>query len=256
MNRLEKGVSSNVTYLFEYLEDNIKNDIDEFVLNSLIQGYQRFSSVSEFRAFFYKDRYFTYEESLCLRAYSGTRLKFINDVLKDRWSFIDEDCIFNKDEFLKHGSKIRTIIEKNATIGVDNFITYRNLSLDYFKEYGITSVDELSYLNGKFLMDKGFICTSLLENDCFNKKDSNQNEDSNILIAYMVPSDFVDGIYIGGNPNLSYRPENHNYLINVSNLAKVTSVVINEDKTAFISAVMIPKYIYDSYYKKSNLSIN
>ena len=42
------------------------------------------------------------------------------------------------------------------------------------------------------------------------------------------------------------------YLINSYNIAKVVSVNINDDNTASIVAIIIPKRIYDEYYSNVN----
>lgn len=247
MKKLEKGNSSNVSLLFSYIDESKRMDIDEFVLNSLARKYQRFSSVHEIRDVFYKPNYLTYEDTLYLRAYSGLNFKNINDALRDRWSYINNGHVANKDKFLKNGSRIKSIIEKHPT-SVDNFVAYRGVDLSYFKDYGIESLDDLSSLEGKFMLDKGFVSTSLLESNCFFKKENDLGIDYNVKIEYLIPRDFSDGIYIGDNPSLSYSPEQYEYLINTFNLAKVASVKIGKDNTATLTAVMIPKSIYDDYY--------
>ena len=47
---------------------------------------------------------------------------------------------------------------------------------------------------------------------------------------------------------MTYSESQKEYLINNYNLAKVTSITINDDNTAHITAIMIPKMIYDDYY--------
>ena len=76
-----------------------------------------------------------------------------------------------------------------------------------------------------------------------------KNKKYNVMIEYMIPQEFTDGIYIGNNTSFSYHPHEQEYLINAGNLSMVTSVVINDDDTAKIQAIMIPKSLYDDYYK-------
>jgi len=248
MNNLEKGENSNVRLLFKYIDDVKKNDIDEFVLNSLTHQYQRFSSLHDIRAVFNNPNYLTYDESLCIREYSGVNFRNINNALRDRWNYNDNGNISEKDRFLKNGTQLRNIIEKNSN-SFEDFITYRGVDLSYFKEYGIESLDDLQAMEGKFLLDKGFISTSLLESNCFFKKPNDLGINYNVKIEYLIPKDFSDGIYIGDNPSLSYSPEQYEYLINTFNISKVASVRIDQDNTATLTAVMIPKSIYDDYYK-------
>lgn len=250
MNKLSKGDSSNVVSLFKYIDESKRTDIDEFVLNSLVHDYQRFSSVHEIRTVFRNPSYLTYEDTLYLREYSGLNFKNINNALRDRWNYDDNGHVSKKDKFLKDGSRIKSIIEKNAnSSSFEDFVVYRGVGLDYFKEYGIDSLSDLQSMEGKFIFDKGFVSTSLLESNCFFKKDNDLGLNYNVKIEYLIPNDFSDGIYIGDNPSLSYSPEQYEYLINSSNLAKVARVRIDSDDTACLTAVMVPKYIYDDFYK-------
>ena len=63
-------------------------------------------------------------------------------------------------------------------------------------------------------------------------------------IKYLIPEEFGDGICLS---KFSYAPNQCEYLINTWNLAKVVDVTKEEDG-AVVTAVMIPKKVYDKSY--------
>lgn len=253
MDNQNIGVSKNVKSLFRFIDDSKQNDIDEFVMSGLVRDYQRFSSVPEVVSVFSGPGYISYDDAFYIRKLSGYNYFDINSALRDRWSYDENGNVSRKNDFLKIASKISHIIASNSH-SFGDFVTYRGVSLSYFKDYGIDSLEDLKCLEGKFLFDKGFVSTSLVESSSFFKKSIEPGKDYNVKIEYLVPSEFEDGIYIGGNSTFTYRPEENEYLINGSNLARVASVRIEEDNTATLTAVMIPKSIYDDYYRKKESS--
>jgi len=98
-------------------------------------------------------------------------------------------------------------------------------------------------------LDAGLVSTTLLPEESFFGKEIEKGKKYDVMIEYMVPQEFTDGIYIGDNPNFSYHPHEQEYLINAGNMSRVTGVRIGEDGTARIQAMMIPKSLYDDYYK-------
>lgn len=253
MSELKKGESKIVSRFLKYIsEENMQNS-NEFVLNCLIRDYQRFSSVLEVGTVFDGPGYISYDDAFYIRKLSGYNYFDINSALRDRWSYDENGNIARKNEFLQIASKISHIISSNGH-SFGDFVTYRGVSLSYFKDYGIESLEDLKNMEGKFLFDKGFVSTSLIESSSFFKKSIEPGKDYNVKIEYLIPSEFDDGIYIGGNSSYTYRPDENEYLINGSNLARVASVRIGEDNTATLTAVMIPKSIYDDYYRKKESS--
>ena len=149
-------------------------------------------------------------------------------------------------------------------LGVSRQMLYNYLALENFKDwpkekltklYSLLNIEtekelvDLKNLEGKFMYDAGFVSTSLLPQQSFFGKDIEKGKNYNIMIEYMVPQDFTDGIYIGNNASFSYHPHEQEYLINAGNISRVTSVKVNEDDTAKICAIVIPKFLYDDYYK-------
>ncbi|MBQ7105305.1 MAG: hypothetical protein IJN90_05565 [Bacilli bacterium] len=251
MAKLNIGESDTVRSLFRFVDAERKKDIDEYVLNGLSHNYQKFLSPEEILMTLKAPGYLTYDEASYIREYSGYNFKHLNQALRGKWNYEDNGDISRMDSFLNTATRIKKIIEKHATTGED-FIAYRGVNLHYFKDYGIKSIDELSQMEGKFLLDRGFVSTSLLESNCFFKKENDLGYDFNIKIEYLISKDFKDGIYIGDNPILTYSPKQYEYLINAHNIAKVARVKIGDDNTAVLTAVVVPKHIYDEYYMRQN----
>ena len=106
-------------------------------------------------------------------------------------------------------------------------------------------------MQGKFMFDKGFVSTSLIEKDCFFQKENTLGLNYNVKIEYLIPDSFGDGMYLGNNNRSSYNPEQSEYLINSGNMSRVANVKVDGD-TAVLTVVMIPKSIYDKYYQDQN----
>lgn len=253
MTRRIKGESDNVRKTFRFIDESKREDIDEYVLTALSHEFHRFTSPVEIDMYLNGPGYLTYDEVAHIREYSGYNFKNLNQALSGKWNYDENGDISKLDKFLNNATRIKKIIERHPTTG-ENFVAYRGVNLYYFKDYGIETIDDLACMEGKFLLDKGFVSTSLLEKNCFYKKENDLGLDFNIKIEYLISDDFKDGMYIGNNPNLSYSPEQYEFLVNAHNIAKVAKVSIGEDNTARLTAIMIPKSIYDDYYRKSEVS--
>jgi len=251
MSDLKKGENSIVKSYLRYISKENMADVDEFVLNSLVRDYDRFSSPLEVETMFSGPGYITYEDASSVRRLTGFNYFDINSALRGRWSYDENGHVNRKDEFLELATKVKSIIAANPS-SFDNFVAYRGVSLSYFSEYGIETLEDLVSLEGNFMIDMGFVSTSLLEDKTFFKKNIESGKEYNVMIEYMVPSDFTDGIYVGGKSGFSYHPDEYEYLINAGNMSKVTSVQIGDDGTARVKAVMVPKHLYDDYYKSES----
>ena len=253
MTRRIKGESDSVRKTFKFIDEHKRTDIEEYALTCLSHEFHRFSSPFEVDMYLSSPGYLTYDEVSYIREYSGYNFKHLNQALRGKWNCEENGDYSRFDKFLNNATKIKKIIEKHSTTG-ESFIVYRGVNLHYFKDYGIDSIEDLSCMEGKFLLDRGFVSTSVLESNCFYKKENELGFDFNIKIEYLIGEDFRDGMYIGNNSSLSYSPDQYEFLINAHNIAKVAKVSIGEDNTAKLTAVMIPKSIYDDYYKKSSQS--
>ena len=182
-----------------------------------------------------------------VREYSGYNFKHINAALRDNWNYEVNGNISNKNEYIARGRRLEEIIGNNPSY-MGNFRTYRGATLSSFSEYGITSIDELKNMEGKFMFDRGFTSTSISEDKCFYDRDNELGKNYNVKIEYLIPEEFGDGIYLG-NSVLSYTPGQDEYLINRANMSKVIGVSVDsQNNKATMMVVMIPKHIYDMSY--------
>ena len=242
-----KGESRKVNSFFRFIRDEDIINIDEFVLNSLIKDYAKYNSIHEVKENFSIPGYISYDDASKIRAFTGTNYFDINSALRGRWTYHENGNDSRKESVLLDASKIKNIIARNST-SYGDFIAYRGVSLSYFSEYGVESLDDLHCLEGRFMLDSGLVSTALIPEQSFFGKNIEGNKKYNVMIQYFIPGEFTDGIYIGNNSIFSYHPEEQEYLINANNISKVIGVKINEDETAVLQAVMIPKSLYDDYY--------
>lgn len=240
-------LSQNVKRMFNYIDKEHKEQIDNFYISSITREYTDVN-MEDYES---NKTLYEFEEITLLREYSGYNFRHINNILRGRWNYEENGSIDRKQEFLNTARKISEIITNKPT-NLGNIKTYRGVNLSYFNEYGIHNIEELINLKGQFLLDKGFVSTSISEDKCFFKKENDLGINYNVKITYLIPEELNDGILLKGN--MSYSPGQEEFLINTYNIAKVVDVKINEDDTAHITAMMIPKIIYDEYY--ANLSTN
>ena len=84
------------------------------------------------------------------------------------------------------------------------------LTLAGFELEGIETLEDLKSLEGGFLLDKGFVSTSLVEDSCYYRKPNELGLNYNVKIEYLVPEEFEDGVSIG---NVSYCPGQNEYFV-------------------------------------------
>ena len=127
-----------------------------------------------------------------------------------------------------------------------NIKVYRGVPLSVFKEYGVSSLEELNTLEGQYFFDSGFTSTSLIRKNSFFQQEIDWHEACNIEIEYLIPSESNDGISLISNA-LSYFICQTEYLLNKGNLSKILSVSIDSiEKKAYVKMLLIPKRIWDS----------
>lgn len=242
------GENKLISQIFKYINPERQILLQQYFLVNLGKEYKEFSSIEEINCFVKSQSEITFDDIEFLKEYSGYNYKYINNALRNRWNYEENGNIEGKARFIEDGRKLSQIISSNPTC-IGNIKVFRGVNITYFKDYGIEKIEDLPYLEGKFLYDQGFISTSLLESESFFKKENELGMNYNIKITYLIPEDFNDGIYL--QEGMTHSPNQREYLINNGNLAQVSNVTINEDGTAHLTVVMIPKYIYDEYYEKT-----
>lgn len=238
---MEKYVSSEVKSLLHFIGNDKKAMMDDFYHTCLHRKYQEYSDSS---LMLLEDKnHFSLEDSDILRRYSGFRFRDINNALRGTWNYEENGHISQQEKFLHDADRIRDSIKNNA-FSIGNAKVFRGVSLSYFKNYQVKQLQDLAGLKGCFLYDSAFVSTSFSEQECFYQKDNELGIDYNVEIVYLIPEEFCDGIPLFG---VSYSPNQKEYLINSGNLARVVDVQLEND-SAKVSALMIPKQVYDDYY--------
>lgn len=98
-----------------------------------------------------------------------------------------------------------------------------------------------------FLLDKGFVSTSLVEGFCYYRLPNELGLNYNVKIEYLIPEEFEDGISLG---NAMYCPSQNEYLINAWNFASVVDVTMDCEDGCVVRAMMIPEKVYDKAYRQ------
>lgn len=246
------GIASNkyVESILRLISEEDKENMEYFYFESLTREYKKIDSATDITSLLTPVE-ISYEEADILLNYSGFNYKHINAVLRNTWNYEENGDVSKIDSYRAVAYRLNEIIQNHPTVLNDNIITYRGVDISYFKEYGIESLDDLKTLEGSYMLDRGFVSTSIQEEKCFFKKDNDLGLNYNVKIEYMIPQEFGDGMLLG--TTTSYSPNQHEFLINSANLAKISSVIISDDNTAIVRASLIPKELYDNYYRnKSN----
>lgn len=237
--------NKTIKRIFRMLDEDKILLLDTFFLEHKNIKYHKFKNEEEVKSLLNFNELNKDEEEL-LRIYTGYNFKNINNVLRDRWNYEANGHQSHKEKFTLIADNMKDIIEdKKQSIG--NTLAFRGTDINYFKDYGINSLNDLKKLENSYLIDQGFISTSLLEDKCFYQRKTELGKNYNIKIVYMVPEEFEDGIYLG-TEKTAYNKEQYEYVINAWNLSKVCHVNIEKD-CATLYTLLISKYIYDDYYR-------
>lgn len=239
---IEKGTNKYVDRFMRFISDENKNNMEYFVLDGLTRQYYSGDVVN----LLLKNDELSYEGRDLLLNYSGFNYKHINAFLRGTYNY-EENDMSRKEEHADTARKLGKLIDDHPTVLQDNITVYRGVPLSYFSKYGIESLDDLQSLNGRYMIDEGFVSTSIQEEECFFKKTNELGLDYNVKIEYMVPHEFRGGIHLANGS--AYNPSQQEFLLNSSSLSKVAGVTINDDNTAVIAAILVPREIYDDYYR-------
>lgn len=239
----KKGTTEETRMLFRWMSDERRTCLDQFEGTCSKRDYQEFSDIDH--ALIQMPSYsLSYDDVQAISHYSGLGYFSINRAAKNMWNYEDNGSIDRRKMFEGYVEELSTAISNNGK-SIGDVKVYRGVPVKYFRSYGINSIDEIDNLNGKYLLDKGFVSTSLVEEDSFFDKNPNNGINYNVKIEYLVPEEFTDGICIVRDSAFKNESE---YLINTWNLAQVVEVErIGSDK-AKITALLVPKKVYDDAY--------
>ena len=237
----EIGVSKDVKRMMRYISDERQNAMGSFCSEVNDRDYREFSD-PELALMSIDQPPLTGEDADVFLNYSGYNFRHINNAARGRWNY-EENGSLDKSQFESIASRMKKCIDENQS-SVGNIKVFRGVTLDYFRDYGIHSLDEMDALRGQMLLDKGFVSTSLVEDRCFYKMDNDLGLNYNVKIEYSLPEEFTDGICLS---SLTYSPGQCEYLINAWNMAKVVDVIRDGDGV-IVKATLVPKKVYDEYY--------
>ena len=181
-------------------------------------------------------------EYLILRNYTGFNFKGINSILRNKWNkkyngLLDEEKEYR---FRSNADNISDLIKKFPK-NKKAFKVYRGVTIDAFKDYGIDNLDELIFMKGNYIYEKGFTSTSLIRETSYFDKEVD-GELYNIELEIVVPKDSQEGMPLTGY-ELSYSPGQNEYVFDRESLIKIIDVKI-ENNYAYLKGVLIPKKLY------------
>ena len=244
--------------ILKYIGNEQLSEINAFASEVNKREFMDFSSLEEVRAFFTDYLADFYNNNSIsdidnIRAYTGIAFRRFNSVLRGTWNY-DTNGLLTDDakvEYLNLANKLSECIERSSTLPT-NIKTYRGVSLERFKDYGITSLEDLNSLENKYYYDSGFTSTSLVRDKSFFNRELENHELCNIEIEYLIPEEANDGIPLIDD-NLSYSKVQNEYLINKGSLSKIIDVEISPDgKLAYIKTVLIPQKMWNITYNKND----
>lgn len=241
------GTSKDVSLVLRFIDAEGRNNISRFCDECLSRDYRKFDS-SEMALMCCDSGGYGNDVSDVFKNYSGFNYRRINACARGNWNYEDHGHVKERERYDEMAFELREAIDNNQR-SVGNIMVFRGVPIEYFSEYGVSSVDDLDGLEGGFLLDKGFVSTSLLEESCYYRKPNELGLNYNVKIEYLVPEEFEDGVSIG---NVSYSPNQNEYLINVWNMAQVVNVTKDGEDGAIIKAVLIPKKVYDKAYRNTS----
>ena len=252
MSETKKGTSWTTRYLINTLGPEKCQELSIYSEDVLKEEFIELTSVDQINELF-SDIVKEYIEKLSikelgdLRFYTGYDYRFINNTMRGKWNYEENGLLTpeKKEYYRKLGESIYQIINKFPPLPM-NIKSYRGVNIKAFYDYGITSLDDLIYMENQYIYESGFSSTSLLRNvSYFGREDLGWHDTCNIEIEYSIPSLCQDGAILLSDA-LSYSKTQMEYVINSGSLAKITSVEIDREKnTARLKALLIPKSLWD-----------
>ncbi len=215
--------NKTVNLILKYIGIDKQTELDTFVNEVSERDFMEFSSLEEVKAFFIDylaDFYNNNSRSDIdnIRAYTGIAFNRFSSVLRGVWNYDTNGLLTDemKNKYLDYADNLSECIERAPTLS-SNIKTYRGVSLDSFKDYGISSLEDLKNLENKYYYESGFTSTSLVRDKSFFNRELEYHEFCNIEIEYLIPEESNDGIPLI-NDDLSYSKVQSEYLINKGSL--------------------------------------
>lgn len=216
----------------EFLEFTSEDQVNE-TLSEIVREYIETLSIAELGD---------------LRYYTGYDYRYINNTMRGKWNYEENGLLTSEKKayYRNLGESIYNIINKFPSLNM-NIKSYRGVSIKAFYDYGITSLEDLTFMENQYFYESAFSSTSLLKaNSYYGKTDLNFHDNCNIEIEYFIPAICRDGAILLTDV-LSYSKAEMEYVINSGSLTKITKVEIDtENNCAYLKAVLIPCCLWDS----------
>ena len=241
--------SNYVTNLYLKELEKERTDLDLYVQEVQTRDFVSFSETDDFMSVFSNNMDgFNYDDLDVLRNYTGYNYKRINSLLRGITSSDEIGYISQEDASVLTmlGEDISKVIQKHSSLP-SNIVVYRGTTIDQFKQFGITSLEDLIRLKGEFMFEPSFTSTSLLKDNSFFKSESDYHDVCDIEIEYLIPEESNCGIPLVGY-DMSYSNNQFEYLIDKGTVTKVVDVNYDESGFAHLKAVHIPKNVWNKSY--------
>lgn len=239
-------------------EEQMTN-IDEYTKSVMSNSFKSFKSEEELTEFFSSSisSGLSIEDIENIRYYTGTSFRNINAVLRNNWNYEMNGLLTDekKNELLKLSSDINKSIDRTSTELSTGIKVYRGVSLSAFKDYGITNISDLKSMVGQYIYERGFTSTSLIRDKSFFDRDLEWGENCNIEIEYYIPQGFEEGVPLITD-ELSYSKSESEFLISSGTLTRIVDVMISDDGKVYMTAVIIPKKVWDKTYSNQQENNN
>ncbi len=240
-----------LNYLLKLIGSDTLDNIENYIEEVKLRDFKQFNNVEEVMNFFMPILTHIYENNTLndiesLRTYSGISYNKINAILRNTWDYYKNGKLEPNDRLKAYSTanNISKIIENEPSLDLD-IKTYRGVTLTAFKNYGITSLNELVNLKGEYYYEQGFTSTSLLRDKSFFNHKLEWHSDCNIEIEVLIPSESQDGIPLL-TKELSYSENQAEYLLNKGTLLKIIDVKIDEkSNTAYLQTILVPQRIWN-----------
>lgn len=242
-------------------EDNFVG-IQSYINEALKRNYIIFNSEDEFIVFFkdYLNEFLsncTNKDIQYLYEYTGYGYKFINNIMRNSWNYEENGYLDDKvrQRWIDCAYEISDVFLKTPDVLPQDIKVYRGVSINSFREYGVSCLDDLKDLVGTYYYDSAFTSTSLLRDRSFFNRELDYHNFCNIEIEYMIPKECNDGIPLI-NEYMGYSATQCEFVINSGSLSKIVDVRVNEEeKKAYIKAILIPTKIWDRRFEKKSSGI-
>lgn len=261
---MEKGTNYNVSYLLRYIGKEKQDELENYTKEMLSKSYQQFTNESVVHETFdsFLSEYLSKlnkEDAINLRSYTGLKFRNVNAILRNNWNYEVNGKLTKelKEESLELAEKIHCAINKAPEIN-GGIKTYRGVSINSFQSYNIFTLADLKSLEGKYLYEEGFTSTSLIKNQSFFYKEPfTLTGKPNILIEYLIPDGSDDGIPLLCD-EISFSPNQVEFLINSSSLFRVSYVEVDQkNNVALMQILLIPQRVWNPHdYEMERNSLN